>query len=247
MKNSFCRLCAQSWILTFTALSLSGGEREVQLQTIPSGAQVELNGSVVCATTPCSINVPSYYFGAKHTAFSAHGDQSLQVCFLKEGYVRKTVELSSGPHRWRSLNGVNQYDYYLLTADQFTFQLTAAPKDPMQILGDPNALMAALMLDARDSLSEARDQIERLESRVAELARMTDFGRDFTSEQGVYWREGAPYCPLCWDIERKPARLSGPLNSSGSGPARMDWMCSPHKAIFPITRNRSLAVSSPNG
>ena len=46
--------------------------KEVKIETIPPGAQVEENGSLVC-TTPCSLKVPSYYFGAKHSAFSGHG------------------------------------------------------------------------------------------------------------------------------------------------------------------------------
>ena len=37
------------------------GDKEVKFETIPSGAQVELDGSIVC-TTPCSIHLPSYYF-----------------------------------------------------------------------------------------------------------------------------------------------------------------------------------------
>lgn len=110
-------------LVAITALSLWGGEKTVLLETIPPGAQVELNGSVVCAATPCSIKVPDYYFGAKHTAFSAHSDQPLRVRFTKEGYVPKAMELSTGPHRWKSLNNVNQYDYYLLPSDKFNIQL----------------------------------------------------------------------------------------------------------------------------
>jgi S1-C subfamily serine protease len=109
-------------LVAITAMSLWGGEKAVQLETIPSGAQVELNGSVVCARTPCSIKVPSYYSGRKHTAFSAHADQPLRVRFSKEGYVPKAIELTT-PHRWKSLNNDNQYDYHLLTSDKFTFQL----------------------------------------------------------------------------------------------------------------------------
>jgi len=110
-------------LVAITAASLLGGEKAVQLETTPAGAQVELNGSVVCAATPCSIKVPDYYFVRKHTAFSAHADQPLRVRFTKDGFVPKTMELSTGPHRWKSLNNVNQYDYYLLTTDKFTFQL----------------------------------------------------------------------------------------------------------------------------
>jgi len=110
-------------LFVVTAVLLFGGEKTVPISTIPPGAQIELNGSVVCSATPCTIRVPDYYWGAKHTAFSAHSDQPLRVRFTKEGYVPKAMELTTGPHRWRSLNGVNQFDYYLLAAEQFTVQL----------------------------------------------------------------------------------------------------------------------------
>ena len=57
---------------------VSAGTKDVKIETIPSGAQVEENGSLVC-TTPCSLKVPTYYFGGKHTAFSSHGVQPIRL------------------------------------------------------------------------------------------------------------------------------------------------------------------------
>lgn len=119
-------------------LLLSGGlargnQRSVQLETAPPGAALEINGRVVC-TTPCSITVDDSYFGKKHTVFGAHADEPIRVRFTKEGYVPKDVELTTGPIHWRSIackfSGTkcqNSFDYYLLSADHFTFQL-----DPIQ-------------------------------------------------------------------------------------------------------------------
>jgi len=42
------------------------GDRPVSIDSDPQGAQVEVNGSIVCST-PCSVKVPGHYFGAKHT------------------------------------------------------------------------------------------------------------------------------------------------------------------------------------
>jgi len=112
-------------VLSFAVPTL-GGEKSVELVTVPSGAEVELNGSVVC-TTPCAIKVDRSYFGKKHTALSAHAEQRLRVRFTKEGYVPKDADLTTGPIHWRNLYGENIYDYYLLPADHFTFNL-----DPIQ-------------------------------------------------------------------------------------------------------------------
>jgi S1-C subfamily serine protease len=106
-----------------------GGDKSVQLETSPPGAQVEINRNVVC-TTPCAIQVESSYFGKKHTALSAHASQPIRVRFTKEGYVPKDVELTGEPIHWENIlcrtegsKCENSYDYYLLTADRFTFQL----------------------------------------------------------------------------------------------------------------------------
>jgi serine protease Do len=103
---------------------LFAGTKEVKIETIPSGAQVEVNGSVVCSS-PCSIKVPSYYFGAKHTAFSGHGIEPIHLRITKEGCAPKSFDITTGPIHWRNLNGNNMYDYYLVTSTQFTIQLNA--------------------------------------------------------------------------------------------------------------------------
>ncbi len=84
------------------------------------------------------------------------------------------------------------------------------------------------MLDARNALNEAQDEKVKLESRIAELTRMADFGKDFKPRHGVYWHHAYPYCPVCWDVERKPVRLSGPIRIPGGGPFEQ-WTCPFHK------------------
>ncbi len=53
--------------------------------------------------TPCSIKVPGYYFGKKRTVFSSHGIEPIRVRFTKDGYVPKTVDLTTGPIHWHNL------------------------------------------------------------------------------------------------------------------------------------------------
>lgn len=89
-----------------------------------------------------------------------------------------------------------------------------------------------LILDARNALNEAEDEKNKLESRIVELTRMADFGKDFIQWSGLYWHNQFPYCPTCWDVERKPVRLGGPVNMTGED----IWQCPFHKVhiILPL-------------
>jgi len=112
-----------------------GGNKKVSFVTIPPGAEVEVNGSIACIT-PCSIDVSDAYFGAKHTVFSKHAETPITVRLLKDGYAPKTVDLTTGPMHWRNLNGVNVYDYYLVTSTSFTIRLDAVSN----FFGKPQSL-----------------------------------------------------------------------------------------------------------
>jgi hypothetical protein len=116
--------------LSFSSLHALASEKSVLIETIPAGAQVEVNGSINCVT-PCSIKVPGYYFGVKHTAVSSHGVEPIRLKLTKEGYAPKSVEITNGPIHWRSLNGNNSYDYYLVSSEHFTFQLDAMGAAPV--------------------------------------------------------------------------------------------------------------------
>jgi S1-C subfamily serine protease len=103
-----------------------GGDKEVTFNSNPSGAQVELNGRVI-GTTPLNWKFPDYWFGSKRWVTSAHASQPMQIRLIKEGYVPKVLVITEGPIHWRSFNGVNQYDYYLISSFEFTVRL-----DPVQ-------------------------------------------------------------------------------------------------------------------
>jgi len=142
-------ICAVSVVLSFTSLHALASDKSVLIETIPAGAQVEVNGSVTCVT-PCSIKVPAYYFGRKHTAVSSHGVEPIRVKLTKEGYVSKSVDLTTGPVHWFSITGVKVYDYYLMTSDHFTFQLDAvvpalflapSPEPKIPALPSPTAIV----------------------------------------------------------------------------------------------------------
>src|ERR1700721_1825885 len=109
------------------------GEKSVTIESTPSGAQVDVNGSITC-TTPCTLSVSGAYFGSKHTVWSSRIDQPLSIRLLKEGFVPKDVVLTAGPHVWRSIDGQNSFEYYLMSSDHFNFRL-----EPIQqFLGQSN-------------------------------------------------------------------------------------------------------------
>jgi len=90
-----------------------------------------------------------------------------------------------------------------------------------------------LLSDAKTSLSDAQDENREIQSRVNELERLWDFGKDLQPKHGVYWKDKYPYCPSCWEANRQPIRLSGPE------PGRFrvqdnNWICPIHKATYTV-------------
>ena len=85
------------------------------------------------------------------------------------------------------------------------------------------------LLEARSALFDAQDEHQQLQKRIAELSRMADFGKHFTNACGLYWYERNPYCPVCWDVDRKPVRLAGPIVV---GNVNDHWTCPIHKLAY---------------
>jgi hypothetical protein len=133
-----------------------------------------------------------------------------------------------------------------ISATKTGFDLVRSVRDLVRRQGvDPAEISARLlelqelMLDARNALTDAQDEKEKLEKRIEELMRMADFGKDFTLEEGVYWRGGVPYCPICWDVDRKTVRLGGPLVRPAGFCNSMAWECPFHKTAFTVSTEKS--------
>lgn len=97
----------------FVPVSLHAAEVEMTLDTIPTGANVEMGGRHI-GTTPLKIKYPSAYFQAPATVFARHLASSLIFTIKKEGFPDKRIELGEGPNSWVSLDGSNRFEYYLL-------------------------------------------------------------------------------------------------------------------------------------
>jgi serine protease Do len=59
----------------------------------------------------------------KRTIFAKHGDTPITVRLSKQGYLTKTIDLTTGPIHWHNLNGVNVYDYYLVSNTSYKVRL----------------------------------------------------------------------------------------------------------------------------
>jgi hypothetical protein len=102
-----------------------------------------------------------------------------------------------------------------------------------------------LMLDARNALSEADEENKKLSSRIADLLRMADFGKDLVPAHGLYWKDGFPYCPTCWEVNKMPVRLGGPVvlpNTRGVN----RWTCAVHKVDFTTHYGAHAPSASPD-
>lgn len=87
--------------------------------------------------------------------------------------------------------------------------------------------LQGLLLETRQALSDSADENKTLLAKNADLQRYADIGNQFTFSEGVFWHEDYPYCPNCWQIDRKPVRLDGP-----SGIANTEFRCPIHKSIY---------------
>ena len=115
-------------------------------------------------------------------------------------------------------------------------ELLKQPKvDAAEVVKQLN-LVLQYAADAQRSLYEAEKAIAELERRLEDRARTEEMGKGFTSEVGVYWLDNFPYCPVCWDADRKPVRLAGPQSSIEMG--MQLWDCPVHSKVhYPISRS----------
>lgn len=98
------------------------------------------------------------------------------------------------------------------------------------------------LVDVKTALADADEENRALRRQIDELKRMADFGKDFQFMEGVYWCQNVPYCPICWDIDRKTVRLSGPTGKSTGFSDVHGWECCFHKTLFGISKEKSVAA-----
>jgi len=87
------------------------------------------------------------------------------------------------------------------------------------------------IVDIKTALVDADDENKELKRQLVDAKRMAAFGAEFTTGEGLYWRERFPYCPACWDVDRKPVRLAGPVGNPDSRNGKI-WQCPVHKVHY---------------
>src|SRR5262249_17469448 len=70
--------------------------------------------------------------------------------------------------------------------------------------------LQGLMLEAREALSDAHDEIERLKKVIAGHDKTAEVEKLLVYDQSVYWKrtglngelEAGPYCTTCWERDK---------------------------------------------
>lgn len=103
--------------------------------------------------------------------------------------------------------------------------------DPTEI-GNRLIALHGYLLDSREALGDAQQEIQKLHEQITSLQRDKDMEADLEHVQdgGFYVRKSElstgqyiPYCPLCWGQQRKLIPLN-PVHGEGY------WRCDIHKS-----------------
>ena len=105
------------------------------INSVPAGASVEINGSLV-GQTPYKVDYPGGYFHKTHTAFSERLEHAIVLRISKNGFVARQITLSDGPFQWVGLTGHHHGTYFLLKADHFELKLDSTDYPGDAALGD---------------------------------------------------------------------------------------------------------------
>ncbi|MBV8205439.1 MAG: trypsin-like peptidase domain-containing protein [Acidobacteria bacterium] len=160
-------------------------EKPVAFETVPPGAQVEVNGSVDC-TTPCSIQLDKHYFGGKAFAFSKHADHPVTVRLLRAGCAPKSINITI-PLRWRNGYYIGMYTYYEVPSAEFHLRLDAREPSPENATSKPNDI-ACSQAD-RTAVSE---MLEHAKAAMVSIVAGKQHARGFLiSSDGLILTDGA--------------------------------------------------------
>jgi hypothetical protein len=159
---------------------LPAGRAEADTLTItstPSGATVEIDGSVV-GKTPYRTTVPGGYFHKTHTVFGARLEHAMMLRVSMEGYGSAQINMTDGPFEWTAITGRREGTYFLLRSNKFDVNLAAASALPRgrsaEGYGRAGPLAAAAGTsdapdDANDDTSETGSVLVTSETEGAEI------------------------------------------------------------------------------
>ena len=117
--------------LSFALIALLAGTCSAKdyltITSDPTGASVEINGTVV-GKTPYKVEIPGEYHGGCRWVFCLRGllREQMHVRILLDGFLPKNQDLARGPYKWFANNGTYYGEYFLLRATTFNFTLEKA-------------------------------------------------------------------------------------------------------------------------
>lgn len=112
-------------LLISLASQISYAKDYLTVDSIPSGATVEIDG-VIVGKTPYKVEVPGGYIHGAHSVFGKVLRHQLHLRLQLDGYLPLDTELAHGPMPWIALNGTYHGDYWLLKTANFNFTLNKA-------------------------------------------------------------------------------------------------------------------------
>lgn len=114
--------------------------------------------------------------------------------------------------------------------------LSGAPEINKRTIQEKLDEMMVPVKDAQAALKSADVEIASLRASLDEIKRVEGFGKDFILEERLYWYKGFPYCPQCWNHDRKLTPMNGPWREPWAFWLE-HWGCSIHQSNF-VTGNR---------
>ncbi len=109
-------------ICCFACFAGTKADDTLTINSIPPGAQVELNRKVI-GTTPLSWKVGEYAFNVrKSTIFSKHLGTPVIIRVSKDGYIAKEMNITQ-EYQWHSMNYQNHYNYFIIVSNSFQINL----------------------------------------------------------------------------------------------------------------------------
>jgi hypothetical protein len=95
------------------------------------------------------------------------------------------------------------------------------------------------IIDSRAALVDAQEELQRLKDQIRELQDKSQLGKDLVFDGYVYWLkdDAYPYCPLCWDRDRKLVRLRNLGTDTYSGVRKTDYHCGIHSQSYLTATN----------
>jgi hypothetical protein len=112
-------------------------------------------------------------------------------------------------------------------ADAFRAIRDAIGKKP-ELVNTELSKLNGIILEMQEQLREAHGEITAITSHLDDAKRSLQFQDElfFHPGNGVYWKGAWPYCPNCWEVDRKPVRLQERANGI--------WSCPVNGAVFSL-------------